>query len=370
MHKIDGANNVNGEFVDYNFQSDVPGTVVTSAWMNAIQREFLAILAFAGLSPDKLDDNQVIKSLRQMFGVLGGGNVWQGTNRFLQTVLKADGTTEADPFLQVDVAVNGASKRWCVFKLALGSGAFARLLISGGGSISLTINAAWSNGASTWTPDVAAMACVRVMANSNGFQVYSYTSPGGAAFSDATFTASGVVLLGTAIGYTNVQTQYLFVPAQSFTSLSSANVTGGPSFIVSTNPVPVWKAGDSVDGALASVAHIPEGATVTGISWLVYQPAGGTNQGVSPSVYLVTQSTANANETSLQIHAGPGITVVGSSGLQWYPMTMASSTIVMPAAGYLYVGIGMPRTVNGAGNGFALRGVRVTYQYNAIRAPV
>lgn len=68
VHKIDGAGATGAnEFTEGNPGAGTPATVVTDDWMNMVQRELVALVAAAGLTPTKGDDDQLLEA----FTVLG-----------------------------------------------------------------------------------------------------------------------------------------------------------------------------------------------------------------------------------------------------------------------------------------------------------
>lgn len=81
MYKIDSSGHVNNEW-----SNGVPplqeATHGDAAWFNAVQRELIAILTEAGITPDKLNDAQVIEALKALFGQLAAANTWTQTQTF------------------------------------------------------------------------------------------------------------------------------------------------------------------------------------------------------------------------------------------------------------------------------------------------
>ncbi|NNN24396.1 gp53-like domain-containing protein [Pseudomonas nitroreducens] len=69
MQKISDSTssaNAEGEFTEGSAAAGVPATLITAAWLNGIQRELLAILTKAGLSPDANDFAQLPKAIAQL----------------------------------------------------------------------------------------------------------------------------------------------------------------------------------------------------------------------------------------------------------------------------------------------------------------
>lgn len=87
MHKIDGAGHIDGEFVGEDLETNRPPTEVTPKWLNAVQRELLAIGAAGGFTPDDADNAHAAKTIKR----LAGGHVRTVTAAD-PTVLTADDT--------------------------------------------------------------------------------------------------------------------------------------------------------------------------------------------------------------------------------------------------------------------------------------
>ncbi|MFC0140342.1 hypothetical protein ACFFJN_09840 [Erwinia mallotivora] len=65
----------NGEFTDGNVAGNVQPTELMAAWFNSVQRELIAVLSAAGITPDKSDDAQLIAAINAILakGVAGSG---------------------------------------------------------------------------------------------------------------------------------------------------------------------------------------------------------------------------------------------------------------------------------------------------------
>lgn len=87
MHKIDGAGNINGQFVSEDAAAGRPPTLVTPEWLNAVQGELVALVEAAGLTLDKANPAQVLqaiqlrKSLCTVFTASGSFTVPAGVYR-------------------------------------------------------------------------------------------------------------------------------------------------------------------------------------------------------------------------------------------------------------------------------------------------
>ncbi|ARF52795.1 hypothetical protein [Pantoea stewartii] len=57
----------NGEFTDGSGASAVESTLLPAAWFNTIQRELIAIVTAAGLTPDPTNDAQLLAALKILF---------------------------------------------------------------------------------------------------------------------------------------------------------------------------------------------------------------------------------------------------------------------------------------------------------------
>jgi hypothetical protein len=58
---------LSGYFTAGNPGAGQPATIVSADWLNAVQEELMAIIAAAGIAPDKTNPNQVIAALRSLF---------------------------------------------------------------------------------------------------------------------------------------------------------------------------------------------------------------------------------------------------------------------------------------------------------------
>jgi hypothetical protein len=68
VHKITGAGaTVDNEFTEGNPGTGTPATQITDDWMNMVQRELIALVAAAGITPTLGDDDQLLEA----FTVLG-----------------------------------------------------------------------------------------------------------------------------------------------------------------------------------------------------------------------------------------------------------------------------------------------------------
>lgn len=68
MHRIDGAGHVDHQFVDEDVVLNREATVVTPAFLNAVQEELANICAAAGVDLIKADNAQVVKAIRVVCG--------------------------------------------------------------------------------------------------------------------------------------------------------------------------------------------------------------------------------------------------------------------------------------------------------------
>lgn len=67
MHKIDGPGATEEQrFTEGDPVVPIPATDVTADWLNAVQDEFVNVLAAAGITPDKADNTQVLGAIRQL----------------------------------------------------------------------------------------------------------------------------------------------------------------------------------------------------------------------------------------------------------------------------------------------------------------
>lgn len=63
MHRIDGPDNVAGMFSAGDPTLGIPGTIVTPAWLNAVQEELVGLLTALGVALDKANNGQVAAAL-------------------------------------------------------------------------------------------------------------------------------------------------------------------------------------------------------------------------------------------------------------------------------------------------------------------
>lgn len=63
MHKIDGAGHLNGDFVAEDPGNNQPGTLVTPAWLNAVQEEIANVITSTGDELDKADNTQLNQAI-------------------------------------------------------------------------------------------------------------------------------------------------------------------------------------------------------------------------------------------------------------------------------------------------------------------
>lgn len=67
MHRIDSSTATpDNRFTEGNPTIPVPATTVTAAWFNSAQEELIAILAAAGITPDKANDAQVVDAINAL----------------------------------------------------------------------------------------------------------------------------------------------------------------------------------------------------------------------------------------------------------------------------------------------------------------
>jgi phage-related tail fiber protein len=66
MHKIDGPGNVAGQFIDEDPENEIPGTQVTSKWLNTMQEEVANVVTAMGLTLDDTQNNQLLQAITRM----------------------------------------------------------------------------------------------------------------------------------------------------------------------------------------------------------------------------------------------------------------------------------------------------------------
>lgn len=72
MQRISTPGAVDSKFVEANPFANVPGTVVSSVWLNNVQEEILAVIESAGLVPSAKQNNQLLAGMQSLFGASPG----------------------------------------------------------------------------------------------------------------------------------------------------------------------------------------------------------------------------------------------------------------------------------------------------------
>ena len=242
MHRVDGDGNVSGSFIE-----GVPGlqeaTVITGAWLNAVQEEMANVVEGTGATLNKADNTQLWTRLKAWFGRLASPNTWSANNFFTSSPVNAD-SSDAGAFLSSTVAP-ATNKRWCVFSLAIGGGVYARLYASWAGGIRLVTNASWNNTTQLWTCDVANTASYSAMMSAtNGLLVTTYTASSTTGFTTTTFDTTAVTLgagsvtttagvtVGGALGVTGLTTAAVIRATASNEAVRLvAPATGGNTYL-------------------------------------------------------------------------------------------------------------------------------------------
>lgn len=67
MHRIDGAGNVNGQFVAEDAATSRPPTEITPEILGAFQEELAGLVEWAGIPLNKADNTQVRQALQAKF---------------------------------------------------------------------------------------------------------------------------------------------------------------------------------------------------------------------------------------------------------------------------------------------------------------
>lgn len=67
MHKIDGAGHFENTFVQEDALTNTPPTLITDAWLNAVQAEPVNVIEAAGLELEKADNTQLLQALNKMY---------------------------------------------------------------------------------------------------------------------------------------------------------------------------------------------------------------------------------------------------------------------------------------------------------------
>ncbi|HHG6003908.1 TPA: hypothetical protein ACPWS4_003796 [Pseudomonas aeruginosa] len=98
MQKIsDSTNTANGsgEFTEGNPSGGVDATLITAAWLNALQREVINVLAAAGLSPVPASDDQLRQAISALVANMANGKVNKTGDTVSGTLTLYNGTTDA-----------------------------------------------------------------------------------------------------------------------------------------------------------------------------------------------------------------------------------------------------------------------------------
>lgn len=127
MDKINGAGHVAREFVAEDAGTSRPPTEVTAEWLNAVQRELVAVIEGAGLVLSSLDSTQINQAIRKIFQqaapitAVAGGTVDAITAAFVPVV-----TTDVAgriPTVTVMIIATGANTT-AGMTIDVGTGAF------------------------------------------------------------------------------------------------------------------------------------------------------------------------------------------------------------------------------------------------------
>jgi len=66
MHRIDGSGNLNGMFVAEDPFNNMPGTLITAEWLNAVQEEIAAVINAGGVALSKGDNSQLKQAITNL----------------------------------------------------------------------------------------------------------------------------------------------------------------------------------------------------------------------------------------------------------------------------------------------------------------
>lgn len=136
MQKISDSTssaNAEGEFTEGSAAAGVPATLITAAWLNGIQRELVAIIAKAGLSPDANDFQQLSKAIFNSPALSG--------NPTAPTPAQFDNDTSLATTGFVQRALGSFAGQININASAALTMAHAGMIINAGGTITLTLPA-------------------------------------------------------------------------------------------------------------------------------------------------------------------------------------------------------------------------------------
>lgn len=94
---------VNGRFVDENVGTGMPGSLIPSAWGNAVTEEFLNVFVAAGIAPSEVKTNQLAEAISKIVKAASSWDKIEGK----PTTLAGFGINDAYTKAQVDAALNG-----------------------------------------------------------------------------------------------------------------------------------------------------------------------------------------------------------------------------------------------------------------------
>jgi hypothetical protein len=266
---------VDGKFIDENPTAGTPGSLIPSAWGNAVTEEILAVIRAAGLAPDENNHAQLLLAVRKIIqsGQLlyaldtGAANLYVAAFSPAVTAL-ADGlllmikaktaNTGASTFdvnglgakpivglshvaLQAgDIAANGDV--WLQYNTSIGGGSWVLLQSSSGGTMATTsarglaklaTSAQMATG--TDTSLVPSVAAVMSLFSKRSFGASDYIRipdvPGGLIINwgTATVNASGDINVNYPLAYSTLQAITIAVSGQNTDAayLSTGAILGG-----------------------------------------------------------------------------------------------------------------------------------------------
>lgn len=140
----------NGQFVDGNASNGTPGTIVTAAWLNAVQEEIISVLTAAGVAIDTAKTDQLSTAIntllrgRATVNVAGGAGVTLTAAQHSLPILILTGALTAN----INVIFPASTGTWVVRNQTTGAFTVTCKTAAGSGVVVSqgTSNALWGDG--------------------------------------------------------------------------------------------------------------------------------------------------------------------------------------------------------------------------------
>ncbi len=107
MFKIDSYGSSPGnEFVDKDTLFGTPGTRLTADWLNSLQREIIAVLTAASMSPSKANDHQLVDAVNYLISLSAGGGGGGGSSYWIDAVANPGSLPAGKPTGSIGLSVS------------------------------------------------------------------------------------------------------------------------------------------------------------------------------------------------------------------------------------------------------------------------